>query len=134
MIGYKWMTEGKQAFYDGHQFQYGWNEQEGEKGGVCCSGGFHVSKEQTNTVAVATGSVFEPSVVNCVCMKVYYRKKDILGQNGEKVRVRAFKLLRKKPVAIKNDWTLLYNSSNVTTTSSMPVSYFTYNNTDWMTA
>ena len=98
MRAFKWMTEEMQAFYDGHQFKWGWNALEGEKDGrVCVAGGVHLSKRQ-EFLTVAPNSKYDPNCIDTICQEVAYLKRDVLGEDPDKVRVRAFKILRKKPV------------------------------------
>lgn len=99
MKAYKWMTKDMQAFYDGFRFVFGWNAQEGVKDGtVCRDGGFHITKDP-DMIWSAPRSKYPHHNLPAVCYEVYYRKKDILGEgSGEKLRVRAFKILKKKPL------------------------------------
>jgi hypothetical protein len=99
MKGYKWMTSDMRAFYDGYQYHFGWNEQEGKRDGkVCVSGGFHINKYEDSRLYVACNNKCDPHEYLCNLYEVYYLKRDILGQDGEKIRVSRFKLLKKKPV------------------------------------
>ena len=96
MRAYKWMTADMKAFYDGYQFHFGWNKQNGAKNGqVCVSGGFHITTDRQQCISV-DGGQYNAKKCQIVCHEVYYRKKDILGQSGVKIRVSQFKILRKK--------------------------------------
>lgn len=98
MIGYKWLTKDKKAFYNGYQFVYGWNREDGPKDGMCCAGGYHVYKNSWVNLSIAPGSThFNPAGEETYCYKVFYLKRDVLGEDMTKVRVRAFKLLKKRP-------------------------------------
>ena len=89
LIAYKWMRTDITSLWDcRYLFKWGWNIEEGEKGGVCCAGGFHIVDNPIDFVMIPPEEVFE-------CYKVYYRKCDILGRGQNKMRVRAFKLLKK---------------------------------------
>ena len=130
MRAYKWMTADKRAFYDGYQFKFGWNEQKGEKNGlVCTAGGFHLTKDPKKAW-IAQGSKYVPfGDIVCACYEVYYRKKDILGEDSDgKIRVSAFKLLTKKPVSKNNlvseSYCISQNiSTNTITTGSDSCTY-----------
>jgi hypothetical protein len=86
MKGYKWMTSDMRAFYDGYQYHFGWNEQEGKRDGKVC------------VIYVALNNKCDSHEYLCNLYEVYYLKRDILGQDGEKIRVSRFKLLKKRPV------------------------------------
>ena len=125
MKAYKWVTSKKQAFHDGHQFKYGWNCEDGVKDGtVCRDGGFHITTDPRQTWCANTAKFYPDGSIVCHCYEVYYRKKDILGQEGKKVRVKTFKILRKKPYSIRNlvfsgsathRWCYIYTTSSTTT-------------------
>lgn len=100
MRAYKWMTKDMKAFYDGYQFRFGWNKQNGQKNGqVCVSGGFHITTDPNAVISIATGK-YEPTQCLLTRYEVYYRKRDILGQSGINIRISEFKILKKKPVII----------------------------------
>jgi len=120
MRAYKWTTDNKEAFYDGFKFKFGWNEQDGPKdGAVCRSGGFHISKNSKD-VRFAPNSKIQPhGDILCHCYEVYYRNKDILGQSAEKLRVKAFKILRKKPLCVSRlNFVFAYAATYYGTTST----------------
>ena len=101
MKAYKWMTEDMKAFYDGYQFHFGWNKQNGRKDGlVCVSGGFHITTEKHHVMAVTDG-MYDPRKCRIVRHEIYYRQKDILGKSGAKIRVLQFKILKKKQPIIE---------------------------------
>lgn len=111
MIGYKWLTKDKKAFYNGHQFVYGWNREDGPKDGVCCAGGYHVLKSLFTPLTIAAGSShIDAEGTEVACYKVFYLQRDVLGYDSTKVRVRAFKLLKKKPC--KLDMVKVYPTNN----------------------
>ncbi|KKM86362.1 hypothetical protein LCGC14_1279860 [marine sediment metagenome] len=97
MKAYKWTTDKMQAFHNGHQFNFGWNEEDGVKdGSVCKDGGFHITRNP-DKMCSAQDAQFPPNgKMMCRCYEVYYLKKDILGDDGFKLRVKAFKILKKK--------------------------------------
>ena len=99
MKAYKWMTKDHKAFFDGRQFEWGWNEQDGlNNGQVCCAGGFHLISDKRGHCNWAEGSVHDPRTCDVAQYEVYYRKSDVLGEGSDgKLRVSKFKLLKKKP-------------------------------------
>ena len=99
MKAYKWTTDKMQAFYDGHQFKYGWNEEDGIKDGlVCRDGGFHITTDPNKMYSTNAAKFPPDGKMVCYCYEVYYRKKDILGRQDCKLRVKAFKIHKKEPL------------------------------------
>lgn len=98
MKAYKWVTDKMQAFHDGYQFNFGWNEQDGIRDGtVCRDGGFHITIDPDRVWCTNNAKFVPDGQMMCHCYEVYYRKKDVLGREGSKVRVKAFKIYKKKP-------------------------------------
>ncbi len=96
MKALKALTPDRRTFFDGKQLDYGWHREDGPKNGkICRPGGYHIYfGEEFSHV----GGRRCPQQTGYSIYEVVYRKKDILGQKGNKLRVRAFKLLKKKPV------------------------------------
>ena len=130
---YKWMTKSRKAFFDGYQFEWGWNEQDGLKDGqVCCAGGFHLIGKSDGLVYHAEGSAYDPRRHEVAQYEVYYRKADLLGEGGGKLRVSRFKLLKKKPIfeGMLPAQPQTYSSGNMHVYSSNDTSATGYSN--WM--
>ncbi len=99
MKAYKWTTDKMQAFHDGHQFKFGWNEEDGVKDGlVCRDGGFHITTDPEKMYSTNAAKFPPDGKMVCCCYEVYYRKKDVLGRQDCKLRVKAFKILKKGPL------------------------------------
>ena len=99
MKAYKWTTDKMQAFHDGHQFKFGWNEEDGVKDGlVCRDGGFHITTDPNKMYSTNDAKFPPDGKMVCYCYEVYYRKKDILGRQDCKLRVKAFKIHKKEPL------------------------------------
>ena len=115
MRGYKWLTLKRQTFYTGEVLNYGWHKQDGPADGlVCRDGGFHIFKTSLPPHEVfAKGAKINPNYSSIGLFAVDYRKRDILGQDRKgKLRVRAFKLLKKDPVQ------KMYPNHDTTTSST----------------
>ena len=127
MRAYKWMTEDMKAFHDGYQFHFGWNKQNGEKNGlVCVSGGFHITANR-HEIIWANNAKHNPKDSRIVCHEVYYRKRNVLGKSGDKIRVSEFKILKKKQtvvngkhLGIKPGYYFKYSPTTATSTYRRP--------------
>ena len=98
MRAYKWTTDKMQAFHDGHQFNFGWNEEDGVKdGSVCRDGGFHITTDPSQLFTAQNAKYPPDGKTMCHCYEVYYLKRDVLGREGCKLRVKSFKILKKIP-------------------------------------
>ena len=130
MRAYKWTTDKMRAFYDGHQFNFGWNEEDGVKDGtVCRDGGFHIVTDSSQMCTAQNSKYLPDGKMMCHCYEVYYLKRDVLGKEGYKLRVKSFKILKKKPYS-KNQLKVEpsgFTSSSTFTSSSAVASTFASN-------
>ena len=113
MKGYKWLTHDRRRFFDGKVVEFGVNTEEGPADGtICRSGGLHILTTPILRTVFARGSKINPNYVEIACYQVNYLKRDVLGQDRGKLRVRSFQLLKKAPVRLE------YPSTSTTDTST----------------